>query len=528
MKKVILLLCCLIIGSGSAFAFSDVSSYQWADSVNYLEDLGVVNGYEDGSFRPENKINRAEFVKMLMEGFYVGIDEEYYGRPCFSDLSGDEWYAKYACLAKEENILEGYPDGQFKGEKLITQPEALKIIFNTLEEQVPEVGEEWYEQYLNYAEGLGMYYFQADAPAAYELTRGEVAYFITWLSTDDLIDQLTTEEFYAHRYESGLLYYTDDPSECFYGESYDYIGHNCYLQCESEQECLSLEGRVLANLDEYFQDYSEEVESFSGEEQDLSRYDIVADEIVLSEDVAGLEGEALAWQKEKNIHQEIWDYFSRLIPVEERPQITRLVIFTDGLDGTMAIMEPNEGDESNWTLYVDPADSHPNGQLDEEEIAYTLVHEFAHLLTLNEDQVPADPIDSELSDEEYWEVFDQKAANCAPEYFPGEGCSKANSYINKFYQQFWTDIYDERDAIEYISNEDEYYAAVDAFYFQYRDRFVSEYAATNPAEDIAETFTYFVLEDKPGESDDIAEQKILFFYQYPELISLRNLIRARL
>ncbi|MBI3151573.1 MAG: hypothetical protein HYZ21_05540, partial [Chloroflexi bacterium] len=61
--------------------------------------------------------------------------------------------------------------------------------------------------------------------------------------------------------------------------------------------------------------------------------------------------------------------------------------------------------------------------------------------------------------------------------------------------------------------------------YKYEDRFVTSYAATNPEEDIAEAFTFFVFGPTPA-GDTIAEKKVLFFYQYPELIELRvNILR---
>jgi hypothetical protein len=56
---------------------------------------------------------------------------------------------------------------------------------------------------------------------------------------------------------------------------------------------------------------------------------------------------------------------------------------------------------------------------------------------------------------------------------------------------------------------------------------VTDYASTNPGEDIAETFTYFVLGKKP-EYTTIANQKVLQLYEYPELIHLKNLIQGRI
>ena len=108
-----------------------------------------------------------------------------------------------------------------------------------------------------------------------------------------------------------------------------------------------------------------------------------------------------------------------------------------------------------------------------------------------------------------------------PVYFPGEGCSRKNSYINAFYNQFWADIYEEFQDINLIEDDDEYYEALDEFYYKYEDYFVTDYAVTNPEEDIAEAFTFFVLSPRPA-GNTIAEEKILFFYNYPELVDLRD------
>ena len=83
--------------------------------------------------------------------------------------------------------------------------------------------------------------------------------------------------------------------------------------------------------------------------------------------------------------------------------------------------------------------------------------------------------------------------------------------------------YDEWNQINLEEDEDLYYEKLDDFYSKYEDQFLTDYSATNPAEDIAESFGFFVFADKP-DGDRIAEQKILFFYQYPELVELRTKI----
>jgi len=79
---------------------------------------------------------------------------------------------------------------------------------------------------------------------------------------------------------------------------------------------------------------------------------------------------------------------------------------------------------------------------------------------------------------------------------------------------------DEIDTINDTGDWDE----LDAFYERYQDRFVTEYAATNPGEDLAETFAVFVLNERPTGST-IADQKLNLLWADPEMVSLRDEIR---
>lgn len=67
----------------------------------------------------------------------------------------------------------------------------------------------------------------------------------------------------------------------------------------------------------------------------------------------------------------------------------------------------------------------------------------------------------------------------------------------------------------------------DSFYIKYVDEFITDYAATNPVEDFAETFAFFVVLDKP-EDNSIKSKKILFFYDYPEFLKIRDDIRRNI
>src|SRR5688572_11803560 len=212
-------------------------------------------------------------------------------------------------------------------------------------------------------------------------------------------------------------------------------------------------------------------------------------------------------------HEEIWNYFSTLIPYESRQHLTEFSIFTDGEDNILAAVAQTYDDAELWGLEMDIADTH-----DYYYLSFTLVHEFAHLLTLSSSQVP--PSLAIFNNPEDDNIYLDELSACS-NFFPGEGCSNSDSYINTFYNQFWVDIYEEWNEINLEEDEDLYYEKLDDFYYQYEDQFLTDYAVTHPAEDIAESFSLFIFAEKPAGSN-IAEQKNLFFYDYPELVELRT------
>lgn len=252
-------------------------------------------------------------------------------------------------------------------------------------------------------------------------------------------------------------------------------------------------------------------EDLSDEEVILVTYKVAGDEIFdpYYEDVSSdLEDE----QNDEQTHQQVWNYFRTIIPAGERKRVSEYSIITDGQGGTLAAVAQTQSDPNLWVLQVDIADT---GNY--YDLFYTLVHEFGHLLTLGPDQVAPSPAVFNNPDDDG--VYFEEASAC-PDYFPGEGCARPDSYLNQFYNQFWVDIHEEWNRINLEENSDTYYEKLDEFYYKYEDQFVTNYAATNPEEDIAEAFAFFVFSPAP-EGDATAEEKVLFFYQYPELVKLR-------
>ena len=224
-------------------------------------------------------------------------------------------------------------------------------------------------------------------------------------------------------------------------------------------------------------------------------------------------------QSDRATHEEVWKLFKRLIPAEERAIVSGFGIFTDGKYNYLAAVNQAEKNPYKWELNVDFADSTQKTVL-----TFTLLHEFGHLLTLNRDQVEVSvPIYHHPYDED---IYQQEVDAC-PQYFPGEGCSNSDSYLNQFFERFWTDLYAEWQIIDEEVDDDTRYDLIDDFYNTYQDQFLTDYAPTSPSEDIAESWTFFILAPKP-ELTSIANEKILFFYEYPELIELRSQILDRI
>lgn len=114
-------------------------------AIRYLTKEGIINGHPDGSFKPEDPINRAELTKMVVE-MAVGNPGDFAGNysNCFPDVAYD-WYSPYVCYAKSKNWVNGYPDSSFKPENHTNRVEATKIILNAYfggENNIPETFED--------------------------------------------------------------------------------------------------------------------------------------------------------------------------------------------------------------------------------------------------------------------------------------------------------------------------------------------------------------------------------------------------
>lgn len=157
-----------------AEALTDVSG-DTALAVEVLTSLGIVSGYADGAYHPEDGLTRAQFCKLavLAEGHGDQVSGSAY-RTLFSDVAGSHWAAPYINLAYEEGLVSGYGDGSFGPDDPVTVGQAVTVALHLLGYTTEDVGPFWPEDYMSLGEKLGLL-DGISANASHALTRGEAA-----------------------------------------------------------------------------------------------------------------------------------------------------------------------------------------------------------------------------------------------------------------------------------------------------------------------------------------------------------------
>ena len=295
-------------------------------------------------------------------------------------------------------------------------------------------------------------------------------------------------------------------------------------------------------------------------------------------------------------HQQIFDTYASITPKQILDQVSIFFISTDdyGQGGEDAsILKLNyqlceyfgikNCDISKFYVSIDPLDMVFDGVVDEQYLKPTLIHENAHILSLSANQGDNNGLPPEAYDRPSLlkQLMTEGERSCANYYNDLAGCMDKDSYLNAFFQKFWAGIYHDHNwEFEYDVDDDGFSKQNEMFYKRYSTQFVTEYAASNPDEDFAESFMAFILKEYPEQKlsprtvtqlvcmervvdaycmgqygggpykcekvvdscqketkilapgqdrrlpFSIADQKIIFFYDYPELVEMRDFIRS--
>lgn len=110
--------------------YSDCNSDLWCNNaISTLSNMGIIGGFSDGTFRPYAKITRAQFAKIAV-GFFETTREDYQGY--FTDVDIDAWYTEYVEAAARVGLIEGFNDGTFRPNTNITRAQACVIVNRAL------------------------------------------------------------------------------------------------------------------------------------------------------------------------------------------------------------------------------------------------------------------------------------------------------------------------------------------------------------------------------------------------------------
>ncbi|MCM1136913.1 MAG: S-layer homology domain-containing protein, partial [Clostridium sp.] len=122
--------------SAPAWAFSDLggTAPETQQAVDELAELGILNGYIDDTFRPDNSISRAEFAKVVAQavshknGVVLGAVQELN----FSDVSKNAWYAKDVANAVALGLMRGDAEGTFRPNDSVSKGEVITVLVRAL------------------------------------------------------------------------------------------------------------------------------------------------------------------------------------------------------------------------------------------------------------------------------------------------------------------------------------------------------------------------------------------------------------
>lgn len=110
----------------SDISFNDVNTHWGRTYIDLLANKLIVDGYEDGSFGPERSVTRAEFAALITRS--LGLDSSVTSSTYFTDVTSGSWYAGVVNAAAQTGIVDGYEDGTFRPNDQINREELAAMV----------------------------------------------------------------------------------------------------------------------------------------------------------------------------------------------------------------------------------------------------------------------------------------------------------------------------------------------------------------------------------------------------------------
>ncbi len=150
----------LLVLANSTFAdgdvFSDISGTKYEQAIITLSDIGIINGYEDGTFKPENNVTRAQFTKMLVKALNIDENASTDFQLSIQDIGPEHWAYLYVKAGIENNLIKGYGDNTFKPDKNVSYAECMAMILRALNLEDSMEDKSWPNGYMIEAQNRGL------------------------------------------------------------------------------------------------------------------------------------------------------------------------------------------------------------------------------------------------------------------------------------------------------------------------------------------------------------------------------------
>lgn len=163
-------------GAANATRFSDVADNYTATAIETLRLMGVLDGYSDGTFRPNAALTRAQFCKMAVYAMDGSSELGRYSTvTIFPDVKPSFWASSYINMAAKKGVIAGFADGKFKPNQTVTAGQAVTILMRGLGYKDENMGGVWPQGYMAEAKTCGLLKSTGITSAYSALTRGQAA-----------------------------------------------------------------------------------------------------------------------------------------------------------------------------------------------------------------------------------------------------------------------------------------------------------------------------------------------------------------
>ena len=155
-KKVLSLVLCvamllsvMVMGTGAAFTDQDEISDNYAEAAEVLTGMGIIQGYDDGSFLPQRNINRAQVATMIYRAATGDVTDskisQFVGEDLFDDVNADDWFAGYVNYCGNAEYIKGFTPDTFGPYKQVTGYQVLAMILRAVgyDENDEYTGDQW-------------------------------------------------------------------------------------------------------------------------------------------------------------------------------------------------------------------------------------------------------------------------------------------------------------------------------------------------------------------------------------------------